>query len=54
MIRDVGGDDEGAGFVQLEEEKAKRVIIAYLLLPPGWLQRTEGHILFSLRCTVIG
>lgn len=53
MIRDVGGEDEGAGFVQLGEEKAKRGI-AYLLLPPGWLQRTEGHILLSLRCTVIG
>lgn len=54
MIRDVEGEDEGAGFVQLGEEKAERGIIAYLLLPPGWLQRTEGHIRLSPRCTVIG
>lgn len=47
MIRDVEGEDEGAGFVQLGEEKAERGIIAYLLLPPGWLQRRGSHSSFS-------
>lgn len=51
VIHDVGGENDGAEFIQLGEEKAKRDIIAYLLLPIGWLQRTEGHILLSQRCT---
>lgn len=50
VIHCVGRED---AFVQLGEEKAKRDIIAYLLLPVEWLQRSEGHILLSRRCTVL-
>lgn len=49
MIYDVGGKDEGIGFVQLEEEKAKSDIIAYFLLLIGWLQKTVDHIFLSWR-----